>query len=144
VQQPPKDFLYYLSYREIGTGEFLTADSASAKWNPVVTHRVPCHRSTMARQRTRRGHVNGIGGATSSPDTETHVRVSDPDVQAIINHLDEAGPQSIAQLAGKTRLPRAYLRLHLEALADAGIITYTEGYATIRLTDHAGGALDGE
>jgi predicted transcriptional regulator len=97
-----------------------------------------------AEQRTRRGHVNGTGEGVPSTQTETHDLVSDPDVQTILAHLEEAGSQSIAQLVGKTKLPRAYLRLHLEALADAGIITHSEGFAIVRLADHGGGVLDGE
>lgn len=92
-----------------------------------------------ANEITRRRCVNPVGG--TPPHSETHAVVTDEDATAIINYLDKTGSRSIDQLAGKTKLPRAYLKLLLEALADAGILEHTQDFDEVKLTN--GGEYNG-
>ena len=85
----------------------------------------------MADQCTRRGRVNPAGGLHQWSTTDL---VSDPDVQAITEYLDSEDPCSIDEIAGKCRLPRAYLQALLRGLATAGRIEYTDDFNQVWLT----------
>ena len=83
-----------------------------------------------AKKTTRRDRVNPTGGAHQTATTD---RVSDPDVTTIIDYLEAETPRSIDQIAGKCRLPRAYLRALLRDLAAAGRIEYTDDFRRVWL-----------
>jgi predicted ArsR family transcriptional regulator len=89
----------------------------------------------MADQRTRRGRVNATGGLHQWATTDL---VSDPDVQTIIEYLDTEAPRSIDEIAGKCRLPRAYLQALLSSLATADRIEYTENFQQVWLAGGEG------
>jgi len=85
-----------------------------------------------AKKTTRRDGVNPTGGAHQ---TDTTDRVSGSDESTIIDYLETETPRSIDQIAGKCRLPRAYLRALLRDLAAAGRIEYTDNFANVWLPD---------
>jgi len=85
-----------------------------------------------AKKTTRRDRVNPTGGAHQ---TDTTDRVSGSDESTIIDYLETETPRSIDQIAGKCRLPRAYLRALLRDLAAAGRIEYTDNFANVWLPD---------
>jgi hypothetical protein len=84
----------------------------------------------MADQRTRRGRDNATGGLRQWATTDL---VSDPHAQTIIEYLDTEAPHSIDEIAGKCRLPRAYLQALLRGLATTDRIEYTENFQRVWL-----------
>ena len=96
------------------------------------------------RQTTRRDRVSLTDEGSFLIQFDKHDLVSGTDVQSIISYLDDTGVCSIEQIAGKFKLPRAYLKLVLKTLADAGVISHTADFSRIQLVDQRGGDHDGQ
>lgn len=86
-----------------------------------------------ARKPTRGSRDNtGAGGSPGHDDSDAAPTL-DPDAQQILEYLDERGGCTIDQLAGKLRLPRAYLKQLLRDLETDGYITVDAGFSAVRI-----------
>lgn len=84
----------------------------------------------MTANRDTRGRVENSTGIASSEDQPAALNA---DEEAILNYLDEHGDCPLAQLRGRLRVPRVYLKGLLRGLESDGHLSVRTDYNTIRV-----------